>query len=200
MGHHVPTLGVIVGMAPAWMNEDCIMTIEKLTPKRDTALRCEIVGTVLTITFADARILTVDASQLSQEIREHAMMHGLKQKLADAAAISRDPETGRTATIDTKYNAVATVHNRLVNDGQWNASRGEGGGAGGLLYRALIRFYAGTRTPEQIREYLDALNPAQQAALRVNARVAPIIAAIRDEDDRARGGAIDSDELLAGLE
>lgn len=176
------------------------MTIEKLAPKRDTALRCEIAGTVLTITFADARVLTVDASQLTQEIREIAMMHGLKQKLADAAAISRDPETGRTATIDTKYNAVAAVHNRLVADGQWNAVRGEGGGsAQGLLYRALIRLYSGTRTPEQIREYLDGLTPAQQAALRINARVAPVIAAIRDEDDRARGGVVDSDALLAGL-
>ena len=162
----------------------------------------------LTLTFADGRTLVLRGSDLSPELRVAAMLHGLKQKLVDAAAISRDPLTGKAATISTKYGAVREIFDRLKNpSGTWNKVRGEGGtgstGSGGLLYRALVRLYDGVQTPEQVRKYLDGLNAEQQAALRGNKKVAPVILAIKAEDAarRAETGEEEdeSDNLLAGL-
>lgn len=158
--------------------------------------------------FADGRKLTLVGQALSPAIANAAMWHGLKQKLVDAAAISRDPLTGKPATIATKYAAVEEVFTRLTSEvPSWNKTRGEGGagttGVGGLLYRALVRLYDGVQTPEQVRKYLDGLNGEQQAALRGNKKVAPVILAIKAEDAarRAETGEEEdeSDNLLAGL-
>lgn len=37
------------------------------------------------------RILRIDAGKLTNDIRHEAIMHGLKQKIGDAAAIGRNP-------------------------------------------------------------------------------------------------------------
>ena len=174
------------------------------------AVSCEINTNngVLHLVFANGRTLSLQVTELSMEIRQSAILHGLKQKLVDAAAISRDPLTGKPATIDTKYRAVEEVFDRLTSEiPSWNKVRGEGGmgstGSGGLLYRALVRLYDGVQTPEQVRKYLDGLNGEQQAALRGNKKVAPVILAIKAEDAarRAETGEKEdeSDNLLAGL-
>lgn len=156
----------------------------------------------LTITFADGRTINVMVSDLGPEIRAIALMHGLKQKLVDAAAISRNPDTGRSATIEDKYRAVRTVAEQLFA-GRWNAVRnGAGGGtsAGGLLFRALCRMYEGKKTPEQIREFLAGKSKADQAALRGNTHVAAIIDEIKAEDAKDETPDTGSDELLAELD
>jgi hypothetical protein len=173
------------------------------------AVACEVSPEqgLLNLTFADGRKLSLQVSALSEAIRGAAMLHGLKQKLVDAAAISRDPLTGKAATAATKYDAVREVFDRITSpDGTWNKVRGDGTGSvgtGGLLYRALVRLYDGVQTPEQVRAYLDGLNAEQQAALRGNKKVAPVIQAIKAEDAarRAEQGEDDdgSDDLLAGL-
>ena len=160
------------------------------------------------LVFANGAKLTLVDAALDVTMRDAAMWHGLKQKLVDAAAISRDPLTGKPATIDTKYAAVKEVFDRITGvNPSWNKVRGEGGtgstGAGGLLYRALVRLYDGVQTPEQVRKYLDGLNGEQQAALRGNKKVAPVILAIKAEDAARRvetgEDEDESDNLLAGL-
>ena len=93
----------------------------------------------LVLAFANGKELSLTAGMLSNEIMEYAIWHGIKQKLVDAAAISRNTETGRPATIEDKFNAVKVVFDRITSaDGTWNAVREGGGGAtGGLLLRAL---------------------------------------------------------------
>jgi hypothetical protein len=156
----------------------------------------------LTVTFADGRIINVMVSDLPQEIRAMALMHGLKQKLVDAAAISRNPDTGRSATVEDKFAAVRAVADQLFA-GHWNAVRNGTGGstsAGGLLFRALCRMYEGKKTPEQIREFLAGKSKAEQAALRGNKHVAAIIDDIKAEDDKNGTPDTGSDDLLAELE
>lgn len=148
---------------------------------------------LLNIKFRHGKELNLLVSELAEEIRNQALLHGLKQKLVDAAAISRNPETGRTATIEDKFDAVKEVFDRLLA-GEWNKTRAGGGNAGGLLLQALIRLYPG-KTAEELREFVGKLTRAQQAALRANALVAPIIAEIQAE----RGGDA-ADDLLAELE
>lgn len=161
--------------------------------KRNAALNATINGLSLGIQFADGKTLTMDAGLLTDSIRAQAMMHGLKQKLCDAAAISRNPETGKPATIADKYAAVRAVYDRLLS-GEWNARR-EGSGGSTLLLRALVALYP-ARTAEALREWLGKMDDAQKAALKLNPRVAAKIAELQAE----RASDIDSDELLNELE
>lgn len=147
----------------------------------------------LTLAFANGQELTIRPDQLAQEIVDQAIMHGLKQKLVDAAAIARNPDTGRSATIDDKFEAVKAVYDRLLG-GMWNAVRtGEGGGSGGLLFRALCRMYDGKKSPSDIRAFLEAKSDAEKAALRKNPKVAAIIESMRAQPD------VDTDSMLDEL-
>lgn len=155
----------------------------------------------LILVFGNGTPLGLKVSDLSESIKAEALMHGLKQKLVDAAAISRDPDTGRSATVEDKFDAVKEVYDRLLS-GQWNKVRegGSGGGNGGLLFAALVRLYDGRKTEEEIRAFLAEKTDAEQVALRTSTRIAPIIAAIKAERAARKGAAIDGDELLSGLE
>ena len=55
---------------------------------------------VLVIEFAHGKRIEVRPVGLIASVQEQALFHGLKQKLVDAAAISRNPETGRSASIE----------------------------------------------------------------------------------------------------
>ena len=92
---------------------------------------------------------------------------------------------------------MKTVYDRLLA-GQWNATREGGGATGGLLLQALVRMYAGRKTPDELRAFLAEKTDAEKTALRKNPRVAAIIEEIRAETGRAVS--IDTDELLGELE
>lgn len=164
---------------------------------RTPAIETLVDTTGLALTFSNGETLRVNLRELSDDIITQATLHGLKQKLVDAAAISRNPETGRSATVDDKYNAVREVYDRLLS-GQWNKVRGDGTGTGngGLLFRALCQLYA-DKTPEAIREFLGKKDAKEQAALRALPKVAKIIDELRAA--KARDD-IDTDALLGELE
>ena len=170
------------------------LSVEFIMPVTDNPLHSQ---NGVAITFADGSTATLMIADLTYEILTHAVLHGLKQKLVDAAAISRNPDTGKSATVADKRAAVEAVMMRLAA-GAWNAARGEGGtGAGGLLFRALVRLYDGKKSPDDIREFLDGKDKKEQAALRKNPRVAAIIVEIQAEQ---ADGDIDTDDLLDELE
>ena len=155
-------------------------------------------GGNLTLTFRHGERLTVFVDQLAPEIQRAAMIHGLKQKLVDAAAISRDTATGRAATISTKYDAVREIFDRITGENpSWNKPRAGGaGGQGGLLARAIARYKS---VPvEAAKAYLERLTDAQKQALRVDPRIAAIINELRAESAKPAG--IDTDALLGGLD
>lgn len=184
------------------------MSTKTDTPKRHAAIKVQPRNTAgadapiteaaaLTLTSATGATLVADPMLIPAHLTSTLVLHGLKQKLVDAAAISRDPETGREASPAIKWAAVVATWERL-QAGEWFANRGEGGGgAGGLLFRALCRMYP-KQTAEQIREFLAGKTDKEQAALRGNPKVAAIIAQIKAED--AKADDIDTDSLLAGLD
>lgn len=173
-------------------------------PKRTPAISVaiEIAGgdhaenDTLVMTPAFGAPIRITAGMLSFEVLRYATMHGLKQKLVDAAAISRNPDTGRSATVSEKLAAVDEVLQRLLA-GEWNKRREGNGGSGGLLFSALCRLYP-AKAPEALREFLDGKTDAEKAALRKNPKVAAIIEEIRAE--RAGDEGVDSDELLGELD
>ena len=165
--------------------------------KRNAAISATITDGTLALAFANGETLMLRAAALNIDMQQQAMLHGLKQKLVDAAAISRNPETGRAASVEDKYQAVKVVYDRLLA-GQWNAAREGGGNAGGLLLQALCRMYDGRKTPDELKAFLADKSDAEKTALRKNPRVATIIEDIRAEQGKAAN--IDTDELLGELE
>ena len=166
------------------------------TQKKDIEVNVEDDGT-LVLTFRHGEVLRVNPETLNPEIQRMAMLHGLKQTLVDAAAISRDTATGRAATISTKFDAVREIFDRITGENpSWNKPRAGGsGGQGGLLVRAIARYKS---VPvEAAKAYLDRLTDAQKQVLRGDPRIATIINELRMESAKPAG--IDADALLDGL-
>lgn len=153
----------------------------------------------MVLTFADGASHTVTSDDLSNGLSRAYMWHGAKQKFIDAGAISRNPETGRSATVADKKAAIMEVIERCTVHGQWNKAR-EGGGAGTLLLEALCRVYAGKRSRADLAAFLDGKTPEERRALERNARIAPVIEAIRTERRLAAGTGADGEDLLADLD
>ena len=159
----------------------------------------------LVLTFADQTKATLSTRDLSTEILSQALLHGLKQKLVDAAAIARNIDTGASATTADKKEAVMEIHTRLL-EGAWNKGRtaGDGmNGKGSILLLALQRLQP-NRDAAELADWLKARTDAERAALAKNAKILPHVQAIQAERaERAAAAAkksgIDSDELLNGL-
>lgn len=159
-------------------------------------IAADITGTILTLTFSDGRAIELDAAKLAPDMQQAAMLHGLKQKLVDAAAIARDTDTGRAATIGDKYNAVKEIYDRITGEEpSWNKVR-EGGAAAGsnLLIRALMQM--GNKSREDIEAYLDKRSKEEKLALRKNAKVAAIILELQAA---SADKSIDTDSMLDDL-
>lgn len=147
------------------------------------------------LTWGDGTVQTVERDVL---MADACMWHGAKQKLVDGAAIARNTETGRSATIADKRAAVDAIVARMA-EGEWFARR-EGNGVGTLLLAAMLRVFGAKNTPEAIRAKFDALTPDERRTLERNPKIAPAIEAIRTERRLAAGrDGDDGSELLAGL-
>ncbi len=145
------------------------------------------------LVYADGVESDLYLSDLDAGIQLACMWHGAKQKLIDAAAISRDPSNGRAASVETKRAAVNEVGARM-RAGQWFKPReGSGAGAGGLLFRAVCRFYEGRKTADECKVWLEAMSDAQQQALRRNPKIAAIVDSLRPA---AKDGEFDADAAL----
>ena len=169
------------------------------------AISATIHDGILTLAFGHGETLTVNPADLTKEIRDAAILHGLKQKLVDAAAITRNPETGKPASTADKFEAVMKVYTRITGkDASWNQTERTGGGStgnAGYLVSALIRMKP-QATRESIETFVDELDKTQQAALRANPKVAAIIAEIKAErkSKKATDSDIDTENLLAELD
>ena len=172
------------------------------TTARIPALSVEYFGNMgLTLKFADGFAATLMRENLSEDILIQATLHGLKQKLVDAAAIARNTETGASATVQDKKEAVLAVLNRLMA-GEWNKTRegGESAAKGSLLLLALGRMNpAGDMSA--LAERVKAMTDEQRAALSKNPKVLVHIQAIQAERAaaKARMSGVDSDALLGDL-
>lgn len=159
---------------------------------REIKSTIDIDNKTLTIATEGKNDIVVKLSELDNGIIEYSALHGLKQKIVDAAAL------GAGYSLTEKYNAMLEVFERITGDDpSWN-KRAEGAGTiTGLLFRALCRLYP-NKNPDTLRAYHDKLDKSQQAALRKSATIAPIIEQIKMESVSTKG--IDTTGLLDELE
>lgn len=140
----------------------------------------------LTLTFINGKEIVIDANTLNPEIRDMALLHGLKQKLVDAAAISRNVETGKSASADDKYEAVKKIADRLTSpDGKWNEGRAAGEPAtsasvNSILIRAVMKMTG--HSEAYTKDWLANKTKEQRAALRKNPRVVQIMVEVVRSD------------------
>lgn len=162
------------------------------------AMSVDIFGTTITVTFSNGKDLSIDAAQLPPELQKQAMLHGLKQKLVDAAAMSRDGDNLNSNQVDRKYEAVAEVHARLTGPNPtWNKERAKEGtpaSASNLLVRALMQMTG--KDKQYVDDFLSAKTKEQRAALQRNPRVLAIISELRAA---TVVNGVDTDELLTEL-
>lgn len=166
--------------------------------KNVPAVAASIEGSKLTLTFSHGEVLVVDATTLEQDIILAATVHGLKQKLVDAAAIARDTTTGRSATIDDKFAAVKEIFDRLTGPSPtWNkVIKSAPSMKGGMFLAAMMELTGKSR--EEMIAYLDGLSKEHTAALKLNPRVSVIMERMAAERAKPKGPD-NSDELLAAL-
>lgn len=174
-------------------------------PKANSVITTEavVVDNVVTgIKFKvkDAGEITLELAKLSDAVRERALIHGMTQRISDAAAISRNPETGKPASAADKLAAMKNLCD-YYNGGaaEWNRKRAESAGAGyanGLLAEALKLAYP-EKTPERIAEYIKGLKASERVALLASDTLKDFVDQIRSE--AAKATKVDADKLLAGL-
>lgn len=139
-----------------------------------------IVGLEMKVAGIDAteRLMFAD---MHGDVRSYATFHGMKQRIADAAALSRDVKTGKPATPAEKFAAMQRVMAYYASGASKWARTVEAGPKGGFLFEALCSLYGHMRAPSEIRAWLDNLSDKDQAALREDDQVAPVIARIKAE-------------------
>ena len=131
--------------------------------------------------------LTLDMGKLHADILKRAACVGMAQvRIIDAAAVSRADKAGVVRTAATM---IALKHERIAaliayyetGTSEWSRAREVSSERGGYLFEALCQIYEGKQTPAQIREFLDGLTGAEQAALNEDDEVAPTVRALKDK-------------------
>lgn len=125
--------------------------------------------------------IALNMAAISSENKARACLHGMIQRISDAAAISRDSETGEAATPQDKYDAMQRLVTHYESGtSEWSRRPVAGEGkSGGLLFKALCAMSAETKTADEIREWMATKTKAQLTALRNSPKVAAIIAELR---------------------
>ena len=152
----------------------------------------------LRLTWSEGDPMTLMAGDLSEAIQFEALVHGLKQKLVDAAAISRNPDTGKSASVADKRAAVQEVLDRLLA-GRWNKGRAEGTGnarEGGLLARAMARHTG--KSVDDAKAWLAERTDDEKTALKLNPKIKAIMDEMRAADLKV-DASIDTDALIASM-
>jgi hypothetical protein len=180
-----------------YIGADTMSNVTTTTTTAKPAIAVSIDGTRLTLAYSNGNTAAIDAAMLTDDIKQRAIMHGLKQKIVDAAAISRNPETGRSATIADKEAACDEVITRLLA-GDWNKNR-EGQETGGLLLTALVRLYP-AKSRDDLAAFLEKKTDKEKSALRVTPKIAAMIIEIKAERDAGKTAGLDGDALLGELE
>lgn len=162
-------------------------------PRAETVV--DAAAGTITLTIPGFAAKVVDVLKLADDVRTQGLFHGVKQKLVDSMALSRDTKTGRSASWADKHAAMSAMVDRLER-GLWN-ERAEGGGPEGGLLRQALRNLWPTKDVADIDAFLKALSDDEEKALRVQA------GPVKDEIDRIRAskvkGEVDVSALIARM-
>jgi hypothetical protein len=120
------------------------MEARMATVKRSNAVvTFEQSGSELRLTVG-GQTAVLDLAKVSQTLLNRAIVHGLKQRISDAAAIPCDAETGLAATPAEKFAAMSKlVEHYNSGTSEWTRTRAAGDGTprSGLTLQAFANVY-----------------------------------------------------------
>lgn len=153
-----------------------------------------------TITFTVPGVpeaLVLDLSRVSEACRTYAAFHGFGQRIGDAAAIERASNGGKTASAQTKWDAMSALVAHYNSGAEcWSPKAADRIGSDELLLARALAALRPDKPVERIREYVSGMTKAERTALmtqdaRVRAEVEKLQAEVVKD--------INTDDLLAGL-
>ena len=175
--------------------------------KKNSIITVDVTDNGLTFIVNGAGDFTLTFSSLTDDLRHKALIHGLVQKISDAAAIAKaDLPADPVEAAKVKFEAMKAVADRLA-EGDWSKRAGDGSGpVAGIIFRAFAEFVANAAKAKkrpapseaEIRAVYDVKDRAGQLALRNVPEIAAIIERMKSE----RGGAaakVDASALLGEL-
>jgi hypothetical protein len=167
-------------------------------PKSNSVITHALDGSHLTFMVQDAGNVVLDMDKLSDAVKRRATVHGMIQRISDAAALSRDSVTGKSASAADKLAAMRElVEHYSTGTAEWRRTSERSPralGDVGLLIAALMAQDT-ARDEEKVRAKVKTFTKAQIAALLNHADVKPFADAIRS----AGTAGVNAEELLAGI-
>lgn len=175
--------------------------------KKNSIITVDATETGLTFVVDGAGEFTLTFASLTDDLRQKALIHGLTQKVSDAAAIAKaELPADATEAAKVKFEAMRAVADRLA-EGDWSKRAGDGSGpVAGVIFRAFVEFVTNAAKAKkrpapseaEIRAVYDAKDRAGQLALRNVPEIAAIIERIKSE--RGAGAVkVDASALLGEL-
>ena len=167
--------------------------------KSNSVISVETLGDRITFNVIGAGSLTLDLNSLSKEVLSRAALHGMKQRISDAAAIPRSLETGLSATPEEKFNAMkALVEHYSSGSSDWNRARAAGGGVGkdtsGQTIAAMKRVWPDKDPETLIAATMSKRGIERKAALALYAGTKQVLEAIALL--KAERSSVSADSLL----
>lgn len=141
--------------------------------------------------------LILATSALSNEVRRQAMIHGLVQRISDAAALSRDAKTGKSASPEEKFKAMKVLVDHYASGTvSWNLAGGERGPSDEvrLLIEALLEVYP-KKSKDELSVWTRKRSKEELAALMGQEN----LKAIMDRKRGERASGVDAEALLGEL-
>ena len=157
-----------------------------------------------TITFdvAGAGEAVLRVERLSSDLFQHAAYHGLKQRIGDAAALSRDTATGAPASPADKLAEMQRVIAHLESGtSEWSMKPAGGGGGESLTLRAVAQHKGLSieSARERVQAYADAKLGGDFKKALAQLRLAPAIAEIMAQMRATKPARIDADAALGEI-
>ena len=173
-------------------------------PKSNSVITTTLVetpeqGHVLVFSVKDAGEARLVLRDVSKSNLDRAVLHGLTQKVSDAAAIPRDTKTGKSAQPLDKLAAIRKVVEHFASGSEnWNLAR-ESGGAGPsmdvkLLAMALVEVCPEKALDEMLK-WVRARSVEERIALAESKGLKARIERLRGEASKG----VDVTALLAEL-
>lgn len=148
--------------------------------KSNSIITHEVAGALIKFRVLDIGELVLDLSKVHAENAARALSHGFIQRVADAAAISRDTKTGKSASPRDKFEAMEELVNHY-NSGsaEWRLARAEGSGFGrSYLLLALCELYP-NKTRDELDTWLKAKTAEQRRGLEMEESIKAKIDAMK---------------------
>lgn len=176
--------------APAQMETQMVTK-----PKANSVITHQLNGSLLTFMVKDSGNVVLDMSKLHSDVLNRAAVHGMIQRISDAAALSRDADTGKPALPGEKLAAMRElVDHYMSGTAEWSRRRA-GSGVRRLSDAKLLAVVL-ERLGRKLKVEIDSLSAAQVTALLMRGDFKQTADAVRAEMARD----VDTEELLSDLE